>query len=166
MRVEHYTREKQVEQTDAYAYEGRCLFDPEVRATLTHHIAVLDVTRVFAIDFIDLEHFDERPAVDDQVIHNFRPDSEQEDHEPVVVVDADAIVDPRAVMVKPIDALVANRTVAAARGADHFALWAQVCRVDVSQQVQKVFPWVALDGARVPARSVEECQDYEESSAD
>ena len=113
------------------------MLDPEVRASNTDFFAEFYLARILAADRFaltaELEIFYERPAVDDQVIHDLCPDSEEEDHKAVVVVDSDAVVDPRAVMVEPVNTFVANGTVAAARGSDHFTFRAQIRWVDISQ---------------------------------
>jgi len=47
-----------------------------------------------------------------------------------VIVDADTIINPRAVMVETFDAAVADRAVATATCSDGEAVGAQLCRVD------------------------------------
>lgn len=54
----------------------------------------------------------------------------QEHHEDTVVLLTDAVVDPRAVMVVPLDALVAGGAVAGPRRPDSLALRAEVNRID------------------------------------
>jgi len=64
---------------------------------------------------------------------DFGPNSKEEHHEGVVVLDSDAIVDPRAVMVKSLYAPVANGAVAGSGSSDDLALGAKVSWIDISE---------------------------------
>ena len=129
-------------------------------------LAVIDIARLLAVEPVALECFVESPAINDKMVGYFCPDGEKEDHEAVVVVNADAVVDPRAVVVKPIDADVADRAVAAARGSNHLALGAEVGWVDVAKQREEFLLLVALNDTRTLARGVEEGQYDEGGGAD
>ena len=52
------------------------------------------------------------------------------DDEERVVSPANAVVEPRTVVVEPVYAFVAHITVSASRQDDDFALWAQLCRLE------------------------------------
>lgn len=58
-----------------------------------------------------------------------------ENHKVGVVVDANAVVRPRAVVIEPFHALVADGTMSGARSADNFAVWAQLHWVNQLQQI-------------------------------
>jgi len=49
-----------------------------------------------------------------------------------VILDPNAVVNPRAMVIEAFDATVANGTVARASGSYHFAFWTEICWVDVS----------------------------------
>jgi hypothetical protein len=51
-------------------------------------------------------------------------------HEPVVVVSSDAIIDPRAVVVKAFDTPIANSTVFRPGRAEYFTVRAHLARMD------------------------------------
>ena len=51
-------------------------------------------------------------------------------HEQVVVLDADTIVDPRAVMIVPVNASLADDTVTTTAAADDLTLGAQALRLE------------------------------------
>jgi hypothetical protein len=61
---------------------------------------------------------------------------------PVVIVDANAVVDPWAVMIEALNALVAHVAVPAPDRADRLTLRAQLGRIEVLQQLHKWhFAW-------------------------
>lgn len=63
--------------------------------------------------------------------------------EVVVVADTDAVVDPGAVVVETLNAVVADLAVSASACADCFAVRAQLCAVNCFQKVLKVNPVVS-----------------------
>jgi hypothetical protein len=92
---------------------------------------------------------------------NFDPDGNNEYHECVVVLDSNAVIDPRAMMVEPLNALVADRAVAGPGGLDHLALGAEVCWVDVPQELKERSTLFWHDDSWILARSVKERQEYD-----
>ena len=85
------------------------------------------------------------------MVADLDPDGDQPKDEPVMVVNTNAVVDPRTVMVEAIDTFVANRAVAAARRPDDLTLGAQIERIYVSEQVEEIAAVLALDGASIAA---------------
>ena len=54
-----------------------------------------------------------------------------------MIFDSDAVVNPWAVVVESLNALVADGTVSASGRSDDFALWAEVSWVDISEQLEE-----------------------------
>jgi len=69
--------------------------------------------------------------------------------EVAVVVDADAVVDPGAVVVEPLHTPVADIAVARPLRPDHLALWAQMVRIESFDEREEVHLFVLLQVARV-----------------
>tara|TARA_B110000285_G_C15102152_1_gene605644 strand:- start:1461 stop:1691 length:231 start_codon:yes stop_codon:yes gene_type:complete len=55
-----------------------------------------------------------------------------------VVADTYAVVDPRAVMVEVVDALIALEAMATSRGAQEFAFKAKGSRIKLLQEIQEI----------------------------
>jgi hypothetical protein len=64
-----------------------------------------------------------------------------------MIINADAVIEPWTVMIEPLNALVADRTVPAARSSEDFAVGAQFPRVHLLEQFEEVvvgphYAWV------------------------
>ncbi len=66
-----------------------------------------------------------------------------------MVPSANAVVDPGAVVVEAVDALVANVAVSASGESDYFALRTQAGGLELFKQVKEVNFWGFLDNAWV-----------------
>ena len=66
-----------------------------------------------------------------------------------MILRANTVIYPRAMMIKSIYALIANIAVSAAGGADHLTLWTQVVSVELLHTFKEVNRRVFLKIARV-----------------
>ena len=66
-----------------------------------------------------------------------------------MIADADAVVDPLAMMVKLFDALVADVAMARVSGENCFASWAEPLGIALVDQLAEVQPFGSLDDACV-----------------
>lgn len=129
MAVEQYGRKDEVEGADETSdYTRRCV-DVDVAAGATD--AELGAEGCIAVEATS-DELDDREHVSACMNDNLDPDGGEEKHEGIVVFDSDAVIDPRAVVVVPLYALVADEAVAGANCLDHPALRAKVSRIDVS----------------------------------
>lgn len=71
-----------------------------------------------------------------------------------MIVNANAIVQPGAVVVEALDATIADGAVARARRTQHLAVWAHLTRVDLLEEFQEVVLWAKI--TRVAGRGDEE----------
>lgn len=102
-----------------------------------------------------------RKYIQRTVNHDFDPDGEYEEHEGVVVLDTNTVINPRTVMVESFNTLIANRAVARSCSLDDFTLRTEVCRVDVSQELKERCRFLRHNGTWIFTRSIEECQEYD-----
>jgi len=79
-----------------------------------------------------------------------------------VILDTDAVVDPGTVMVEAVNALIANRVVSRAGCSYHFALRAEVGRIDVVQKGKETSGFVPPDHPCILAACVQERKHYEQ----
>lgn len=80
-----------------------------------------------------------------------------------MIFDPHAVVDPWAVVVKSLNALVADCAMAASGGSDDFALRAEVCWVDISKKVKERLTFERLQDTWVPAARVKKSQQHADS---
>jgi hypothetical protein len=67
------------------------------------------------------------------VDHDLGPNGDNEEHERIVVLYSNTIIDPRAMMVESLNAMIADGAVTRSCCFYHLAFWAEIGRVDVSQ---------------------------------
>lgn len=105
----------------------------------------------------------QRENIQRAVNHNFHPDSENEQHERIVVLNSNTVINPRTVVIESFNALVADWAVARSSSLYDFALGAQVGWVDVSQELEERCSLLRQYSSGILARSIEEGQEYNHS---
>ena len=134
--VQKNSAEQEIKAADNDAYGATCNVHVLIWAIRVQ--AIVDAYLIAANEILCFEEEEnETLDVKESSGNNFDPDGKQEEQECVVVLDSDAVVDPWAVMVKSLNALVADCTMSTSGGPDHFALWAEVSWVDVSQKFKE-----------------------------
>lgn len=155
--IEKQRRKKEVENADQHANDAggyvndwlvAGVEDAELRAKLA--LAASEAVGSGVNDGEDVQR-----AVD----YDLDPDSGDEEHESIVVLHTNTIVDPRTVVIKSLDALVADGAVAGAGGLDDFALGAEVSWIDIPQQLKERSRLLWHDRSWILARRVEEAQE-------
>ena len=91
---------------------------------------------------------------------DFNENWEYEEEEAVVVVDADTIIDPRAMVVKSLNALIADRTMPWSGSSYDLAFRAKISRIDITKKLHKVIIIHWLQCASIFTRGKEESQEY------
>jgi len=90
------------------------------------------------------------------------PNWKQKHHKCIVILDANTIVDPGAMVVESLNATVANSTMPWSSRPDNFALRTEISWVNFSEKLQKVMLFLWLKNTRVLAAGVQERQENQE----
>ena len=77
-----------------------------------------------------------------------------------MVVDTDAIIDPRAMVIESFDTLIADRTVPRSGSSDDLAFRAKISRIDITKKLQKAIIIHWFKGASIFTRCNEEAHEY------
>ena len=88
---------------------------------------------------------------------DFKPDTHKERDECVMVLNPDAVIDPRAVVVKPFNTLVADGTVTGSCGSDYLALRTEICRIYITQKLYEMLRFVRFYESWVLTAGKEKC---------
>jgi len=91
--------------------------------------------------------------VNNEMEHDFEPDTEQEEEEIVVIFDSNTIVDPWAVMIESFDTLVAYGAMSRSCRPNNLTLRAEIDRIDISQQLQERSLLILLENTGICQRS-------------
>jgi len=91
---------------------------------------------------------------------DFDPNCHDKHHEGIMVLDADTVVDPWAVMVESLDTSVADGTMTRPGCLDYLALGAEISRIDISKKFQERSSFFWHYDTSIFARGIEECKEH------